>query len=124
VTWEAVVTGPMSVYPPVQAHVVWHWRDGQGAAGLAGVAGYHSAKLRRMESTGANTPSRAAFAPRPSFSTRLDPDFAFWAVVVHSLDRHRHVLCKERCAEIKVGAIKVCNCLSNSIARGVKRLAV
>jgi hypothetical protein len=49
------------------------------------VAGHHSAKLRRMESTGANMPSRAAPAPRPSFSTRLDLDFAFWAVVVHSL---------------------------------------
>jgi hypothetical protein len=83
--WEAVVTGPMSVHPPVQARMAWHWRDGQVPAGLAGVTGHYSAKLRRMENTGANTPSRAAPAPRPSFSTRLDLDFAFWAVVVHSL---------------------------------------
>lgn len=44
----------------------------QGAAGLAGMAGHQNG------STGANTPSPAAPAPRPSFSTGLDLDFVSW----------------------------------------------
>jgi hypothetical protein len=43
-------------------------------------------RATKMDSTGANTPSRAAPAPRPSFITGLDLDsrFRFLAVVEHS----------------------------------------